>query len=240
MAAATKSKNSAITCAHAESLFSRGNMDTDVRRAEKFCRTVHQFVLSKPEGPLYTRQPLLPVAPTLRPSSNELFYTFTPGAQIDSKKQRALENPATDEEKVRQRFGKEPGHYYGLLASHIAMDLARNKTRTPREKLISKMESSFTQRWRAKQESLGVKFGVYDENGDQILSNSDAGGVEATGATGANSNTGSTGASSNTGSTGEGDSSEESMPPEQKEDREKKEEMERVARLYKERLVKEI
>jgi hypothetical protein len=238
MATASKAKNGAIACAHAEALFSSGSAETDVRRSERYCKTVLQFVFSKPQGPLYMRQPLLPVAPTLRPSSNELLYTFSPGAQIDGRrKHRTLENPATDEEKVRQRFGKEPGHFYGILASEVAMQLARKKTKTPEEKLISKMESSFGEQWRAKQESLGVRLGVaYDEDGNELLAaTAGTGATGETGATGANSATAASGATGATGATGE-----ENLSPQEEEDREKKEEAERVARLYRERLSKEL
>ena len=64
--------NVEMACNHAKSIFKANSEDNDVRRSEKFCRTVHQFVVEKPEGPLYTRQPLLPVAPTIRPSKSEL------------------------------------------------------------------------------------------------------------------------------------------------------------------------
>lgn len=217
--------------------FSSESTETDVRRSERYCKTVLQYVFSKPQGPLYTRQPLLPVAPTLRPSTNELFYTFSPGAQIDGRrKHRILENPATDEEKIRQRFGKEPGHFYGLLASHVAMELARKKTKTPQDKLISKMESSFEQQWRAQQEKLGVHFASYDEDGMEIL----AGGTSDTGTTGTTGSTGATGVTGASGATGATGETGGELSPEEDDDREKKEEAERVARLYKERLTNEL
>ena len=92
-----------VACSHAKSVFTANSNDNDVRRSEKFCRTVQQFVVEKPEGPLYTRQPLLPVAPTIRPSKSELLYIFAPGAQVNPKHKRTLENPATDELKIYKR-----------------------------------------------------------------------------------------------------------------------------------------
>ena len=97
-----------VACSHAKSVFAANSNDNDVRRSEKFCRTVQQFVVEKPEGPLYTRQPLLPVAPTIRPSKSELLYIFAPGAR-STLNISALENPATDELKIFKRNGHEPG-----------------------------------------------------------------------------------------------------------------------------------
>ena len=107
--------------------------------------------MEKPEGPLYTRQPLLPVAQTIRPSKSELLYIFAPGAQVNPKHKRTLENPATDELKIYKRNGHEAGHYYKQLANHLAIEEAVNKTKTPQDKLIAKMESSFAAKWKANQ-----------------------------------------------------------------------------------------
>merc|ERR1712072_727850 len=154
--------------------------DNDVRRAEKFCNTVHQFVTAKINGPMYMRQPLLPVAPSIRPSKSELFYTFSPGAQINPNHARTLENPATEEAIYAKKAGHEPGHYYGLLASHVAKEEARNKNKSPEEKLISRMEAHFVKTWERKQKSLGVNFTVIEEDDDTIFG--DASGTGATGA----------------------------------------------------------
>ena len=146
------------------------------------------------------RQPLLPVAPSIRPSKSELFYTFSPGAQINPNHARTLENPATEEAIYAKKAGHEPGHYYGLLASHVAREEARNKNKSPEEKLISRMEAHFVKTWERKQKSLGVNFTVIEEEDDTIFG--DASGTGATGAsTGATgASTGATGAS--TGATG--------------------------------------
>ena len=157
-----------VACSHAKSVFSANSNDNDVRRSEKFCRTVQQFVVEKPEGPLYTRQPLLPVAPTIRPSKSELLYIFAPGAQVNPKYKRTLENPATDELKIFKRNGHEPGHYYKQLANHLAIEEAVNKTKTPQDKLIAKMESSFAAKWKAKQKRMGIKFGPVPNEDDDF------------------------------------------------------------------------
>eukprot|EP00505_MAST-04D_sp_SCG-Rhode-Island_P001813 Stramenopile-MAST_4_protein_1813 len=192
--------SSKIACRHAKSCFTPSSGDNDVRRAEKFCNTVHQFVSAKNNGPMYMRQPLLPVAPSIRPSKSELFYTFSPGAQINPNHARTLENPATEEAIYAKKAGHEPGHYYGLLASHVAREEARNKNKSPEEKLISRMEAHFVKTWERKQKSLGVNFTVIEEEDDTIFG--DASGTGATGAsTGATgASTGATGAS--TGATG--------------------------------------
>ena len=157
-----------VACSHARSVFAASSNDNDVRRSEKFCRTVQQFVVEKPEGPLYTRQPLLPVAPAIRPSKSELLYIFSPGAQVNPKYKRTLENPATDELKISKRNGHEAGHYYKQLANHLAMEEAVNKTKTPQDLLIAKMESSFAAKWKAKQKRMGIKFGPVPEEEDDF------------------------------------------------------------------------
>ena len=171
--------NVEMACNHAKSIFKANSEDNDVRRSEKFCRTVHQFVVEKPEGPLYTRQPLLPVAPTIRPSKSELLYIFAPGAQVNPKYKRMLENPATDELKIIKRNGREPGHYYQQIANHLATEEAVNKTKTPQDKLIAKMESSFAAKWEAKQKKLGVKFGPIPEEDEDITKKGGTGGTSA-------------------------------------------------------------
>merc|ERR1711871_387353 len=189
-----------VACSHAKSVFTANSNDNDVRRSEKFCRTVHQFVLEKPEGPLYTRQPLLPVAPTIRPSKSELLYIFAPGAQVNPKYKRSLENPATDELKIIRRNGREPGHYYQQLANHLATEEAVNKTKTPQDKLIAKMEPSFAAKWAAKQRRLGVKFGPIPEEEELININKSSTGASTGGASTGGASTG--GASTGGASTG--------------------------------------
>ena len=56
---------------------------------------------------------------------------------------------------------------------------AVNKTKTPQDKLIAKMESSFAAKWEAKQKKLGVKFGPIPEEDEDITKKGGTGGTSA-------------------------------------------------------------
>ena len=72
-----------------------------------------------------------------------------------------------------------PGHYYQQIANHLATEETVNKTKTPQDKLIAKMESSFVAKWEAKQKKLGVKFGPIPEEDEDITKKGGTGGTSA-------------------------------------------------------------